>query len=880
MKERKLVVIDAYSLLYKCFYGVRPMHTLKGMPTNTVFGFVNIIINIVKDYEPDYLFAAFDKGPKTFRNDLFEEYKAGRDRMPEDLDVQVPYVRRILESLNIKSLTMDGYEADDIIGSVRRMADGKGIRSEILTGDRDSFQLVTDRTNVLYSKRGLSNVEVIDEDYIMENYGLVPSQMIDLKALMGDSSDNIPGVKGVGQKTGLKLIKEYGSLDGVYENIENIKGKLKEKLVNGKEDAYLSRKLGKIVDTLDVDIDLDNPADIDFSNRDFISVLEELELNSIIEKVGQEKTSDASKMKEVTYKRVPSELGEEELVEKLSGKEIFAYYEAEDDSLVSLALGDDSKSFIVDENREEVLYKLYRKDSEIISHDIKSLYRTFLKKGMDDISFCFDTYIAGYILNPTDRRYAVENLSAKYLNREISIKDRKPVQLSLIQGLEENEDDLRVLIEKLDAVRNLYPLFEKKIKEEDMELLYTDIELKLSYVLAKMEMRGITVDVEEMENLGEYYDEKTAALERDIRDALGVEESFNINSTKQLGHVLFEKLKLPVIKKTKTGYSTSAEVLEKLIGFHPAIEMILELRKITKLNSTYVKGFIPLIDRTDSRIHSTFNQTVTATGRLSSSNPNLQNIPVRTKEGRVFRKFFVSSAPDRVLVDADYSQIELRVLAHISEDEKFIESFKRGEDIHRRTASEVFSVPMDEVTEEMRSRAKAVNFGIIYGISGFGLSQDIGISRNQAQSYIDTYLDKYPGVRKYMTDIVEYARENGYVKTMFNRRRYIEEIRSRSFTQRSFGERTALNTPIQGSAADIMKLAMINVENRLEKEYPEAKLVLQVHDELIVDCPESVKDEVKAIVKDEMENVMDSYGEMKCPLKADIGIGRSWYDAK
>ena len=882
--KKKLVIIDAYSIIYKCFYGVRPMHSPKGVSTNAIFGFLNIILKLIEQEKPNYLYAAFDKGHKNFRHEKYSEYKAGRQSMPEELREQLPYIDELLDAANIISLKVDNYEADDIIGSVSEIADSKGIDTFVITGDRDSFQLVSEHTKILYSKRGISDIEVIDEAYIMDKYSLTPKQMIDLKALMGDKSDNIPGVKGIGEKTALGLLEKYKTLEGVYENIDEVKGKLKEKLINDKDNAFLSKELGSIVVDMDVDINLEEECNFNFNNEKFISILSSLDLKSIMKKLGvennldkEEKNDDFSNLKE-EYLNIGNDIKPDELCKVLEKKDYISIYfvlNDENNKLKEAMIFDGEKFYLFDLTVLPVsdMAEIMNKNNNIITHDFKNVYKCFKREGYD-VECSFDTYIGGYVLNPSDERYSLEVMGKKYLDVDLKEDKGEAVQQSFLD-IEDKEKYL-TYIKKAKCIYSLYKLLNEKIKEEGMEELYNNIEHKLMYVLADMEIEGFKVDVNMLEVLGEDFDKRVENLTKQIRELAGEDESFNVNSTKQLGHVLFEKLNLPVIKKTKTGYSTNIEVLEKLKDHHPIIPLIIELRQVSKLNSTYVKGFVTLIDRKEDKIHSTFNQTITTTGRISSSNPNLQNIPVRTNEGRIIRKVFIPSKEGNVLVDADYSQIELRVLAHISSDEKLINAFKNNEDIHARTASEVFGVNIEDVTNEMRSRAKAVNFGIVYGISDFGLSKDLNISRKNAKEYIDTYLAKYPNVSKYMKDIVEFAKENGYVTTMFNRRRYINEIHSKNFNVRSFGERTALNTPIQGSAADIIKLAMINVESELKKRNLKSKLILQVHDELIIDAPENEVMEVKEILKDKMENAV----KMDCPLKADINVGKNWFEAK
>lgn len=875
--KKKLLIIDSHSLIYKCFYGVRPMHSPTGTPTNAINGFLNILLKLLDTYNPDFVFAAFDAGKTTFRTQEYSQYKAGRDLMPEDLMEQVPYIKKILDALNIPQISIKDYEADDIIGSVCTMAEQKGISSTIVTGDRDSFQLAGENTSILYAKKGISDTLDITPEYISEKYNITPKQFIDVKALMGDKSDNIPGVMGVGEKTALNLIQEYENLDNMYKNIDNIKGKLKEKLINDKDNAYLSRFLAEIKCDMDLNIDLDNKINIDLSSNKLYKILKELDFKSIIKKLNL-KEDEALKQKEseeIISKYVGSDISTDDFLALLKNKNCISIYfdNGYNNNINKAVVYDEQVYYIIDvTNNCELIQKVFDLDITIISYNFKEIFKSLKSKEIK--ARCdYDIMLMAYVINPSDERYLIEVLAMKYLGIELN-KSESVIQQSLIEL--NNNDENNELFKNTKAVFDLYKIFIEQLKKDDMLDLYKNIEHPLMYVLSDMEYYGFKVDIDMLYKLEEEFDKKQESLTKEIRSLAGKDNSFNINSPKQLGTVLFEELKLPVIKKSKTGYSTDIEVLEKLKGMHPIIDKIIELRGVSKINSTYIKGFLKIINPKTKRIHSTFNQTITTTGRISSSNPNLQNIPIRTHEGKIIRKVFIPSSNDNLLIDADYSQIELRILAYISKDEKLKEAFRLNQDIHTRTASEVFNVAIDEVTPSQRSRAKAVNFGIVYGISDFGLSKDLNISRKEAGEYINTYLEKYPKVKEYMSDIVKDAEEKGFVKTLFNRRRYIPEIHSRNFNQRSFAQRTALNTPIQGSAADIIKIAMVNVYNRLKNENLKAKLILQVHDELIIDCPKDEVEKASLILKEEMENAVN----FDVKLKVDLSVGENWYDTK
>ncbi len=872
----KLIVIDAYSLIYKAYYAIREMTTSTGIPTNAVYGFVNMLLKLLAEQEPDCIVAAFDTKAPTFRHEIYEAYKAHRQKMPEDLAVQIEYIRQILDKMGVMRTGVDGYEGDDLLASYARLAKQKGLSCVLVTGDKDSFQLVDENTTVYYAKRGVSDIVVVDEAYIAEQYtGINPKQLIDVKALMGDKSDNIPGVAGIGEKTALKLVGEYGSLDGIYENIDQHPQKLQEKLLNGREIAYQSYALAAISDEVPVEdcTHYEGIADPD----GLLDIFEHLQLRGFIKKLALERSEESAAEQETVRKAVEVMQVEAVGVEKveadiIASREVFLYYQQSQGELDLLLFQTDGGVYGVQEPMLlKAVIQVLDKAKALVVHDKKTLLNCVAKYGVHFKNMVFDIYLAAYIIDATDGRYDLATLGMKYLGYELE-QNAAESQLSFLSATPE----VTGLGMYAEAVGKLYELFQQKLSQMGAETLYGEIELPLARVLHKMEREGVTIDVEALNEIGARLEATIEEMEHKIREIADKGPAFNIYSPKQLGDFLFNDLNLPVIKKTKTGYSTDIEVLEALKGEHRVIEMIIELRKAAKLHSTYVKGLLALVDAGTRKIHTTFNQTVTTTGRISSSEPNLQNIPVKTPEGRILRKAFVACDENHVLIDADYSQIELRVLADISQDENLIQAFIEDKDIHTITASEVFDVPLEMVTSSMRSRAKAVNFGIVYGISDYGLSRDLNISRKEAKMYIDRYLAHYSGVKQYMADIVDFAREHRYVETKFNRRRYIPKIDGRNFNERSFAERTAMNTPIQGTAADIIKIAMIRVDEALEKNKLKSRLILQVHDELIIQAPLEEESIAYEILVYEMKNA----AQLSVPLKVDIHTGRSWYDSK
>jgi len=842
----KLLILDGNSVINRAFFGVKPLTTRDGMYTNAIFGFLNILERMEKEEQPDGVCVAFDLHGPTFRHLRYDGYKATRHGMPEELAQQMPVMKDVLRAMNIPIYACQGWEADDVIGTVGKICGNNGWECVIVTGDRDSLQLIDEHVHVklVITKAGQTGSTLYDEALFREEYGFEPKRLIDLKALMGDSSDNIPGVAGVGPKTAGELLKKFGSLDGVYENVEDpsIRPKLREKLVSGKESAYLSYELATIRPEAPIDFAPEDTLRQGYNRPELYRLFQRLEFIRLIDKYGlrgaeREDSAPKKKAEKLPLRdRVPESLT------------CCAVYCAGDGSL-GIAWEDGVRVLTPMEAQMEP--HPFPAGADLVLHDVKTAMHCLTGMGIPFGKPVFDTALAAYDLNPSQADYPVSKLATNFLG--ITVEDGDPAACA-------------------GALWQLRGVLSEELEKTGMLDLYRTIELPLCDVLFRMEQRGIAIDREQLDQFGKMLARRIADCEALIFGFAG--GTFNINSTKQLGELLFEKLGLPPVKKTKTGYSTNADVLEKLKDKHPIIPAIMDYRILTKLKSTYADGLTREI-REDGRIHTTFQNLVTATGRLSSTEPNLQNIPVRTDLGAEIRKMFVPRE-GCVLVDADYSQIELRVLAHIADDETMQQAFCGGEDIHTITASQVFGVRPEEVTPLQRRHAKAVNFGIVYGISEFSLAEDIGVSRYEAREYIDNYLRHYHGVRDYMKKVVDGARETGFTATMYGRRRYIPELKSSNFNVRQGAERIALNTPIQGTAADIIKLAMIRVENALRENYPQAELLLQVHDELIVECPEEIAPQVAALVSREMENV----AALKVPLTAEAKYGKSWYEAK
>lgn len=882
---KKLLILDSNSIINRAFYGIRALSAADGTPTNAIYGFLNILTKLINEQQPDYLCAAFDLKAPTFRHKMYDGYKAQRKPMPDELAAQMPIAKDILRAMGVTIFEKEGFEADDIIGTVSRICGENDTECFIATGDKDDLQLAGNGTKVILTvtRMGQNETTVYDENAVRERYHVSPHEFIDVKALMGDPSDNIPGVKGIGEKTAMSLVEKYHSIEYIYDNIDSIdvKGKMLENLKNGRDMAFLSKQLAEIDTSVPMEFDMEECGfDGGFkSSPELYGILKRLELNSIIKRLALT-PSDESEIQpetDIFKDAVCTEINSaKELKAALSsaGDEISLILDFSGESLAGAAFAAGNNAYftapsVTGAELSETL-KPFLENEEVKKNvcDIKdSIVRL---SGITEINgIAFDASVAAYLINPSRKDFSVNALCEDFLGASVPVREEK--QLSLLDD-EPNEDNKSLALQAA-ALNALTKKLKEKIKENNQEQLYYEVELPLISVLAHMQINGFMVDKSELESFSAMLSAKIDALTKEIYFL--ADEEFNINSPKQLGVVLFEKLALKPAKKTKTGYSTNADALEKLKDKHPIIGFLMQYRQYTKLKSTYCDGLVPLINSETHRIHSSFNQTVTVTGRISSTEPNMQNIPTRTELGREIRKMFVAK-DGYTLVDADYSQIELRVLAHMADDETMINAFRNNEDIHAVTASQVLGIPLNEITKEQRSSAKAVNFGIVYGIGEFSLSQDLGISVKEAKTYIDSYLEKYHGVRKYMERVKKEAKENGYVTTMMNRIRYIPELKSSNYNVRQFGERAAMNTPVQGSAADIIKLAMVRVDNRLISEKMKSRLILQVHDELIVEAHNDETEKVKKILKEEMENAV----QLKVPLIVDMAEGHSWYETK
>ncbi|EHJ07022.1 DNA polymerase I [Staphylococcus simiae] len=875
----KLVLIDGNSLSFRAFYALPLLSNKAGIHTNAVYGFAMLLEKILKEEQPNHFLVAFDAGKTTFRHEKYSEYKGGRQSTPPELSEQFPYIRQLLDAYHIKRYELDNYEADDIIGTLSREADQAGFQTIIITGDRDLTQLATENVTIYYTKKGVTDVDHYTPEFIAEKYnGLKPKQIIDMKGLMGDSSDNIPGVAGVGEKTAIKLLNQFQNVEGVYEHIDDVSGKkLKEKLENSKEDAFMSKDLATInvespigvtlADTKMIDQENNNDKIELFKKLEFKQLLSDLDSDQADENTVVEKTFDIiDNFNDINFETI----SEASIHFELEGSNYLK------DRILKFAVYIGDQHIVIDaqniKDYPQLVAWLENQSTTKIVYDAKKTYVAAHRLNIDIQHIDFDVMLASYIIDPSrtidDVQSVVSLYGQNYVKDNVAIYGKgKKFQVP-------EDDVLNPQVAAIsEAINEAKPVMEEQLKEYNQLSLLADLELPLARILSQMEETGIYTDVNDLKEMEQEIQQKLDVLINNIHEAAG--EQFNINSPKQLGVVLFETLKLPVIKKTKTGYSTAVDVLEQLQGEHPIIDYILEYRQLSKLQSTYVEGLQKVISD-DQRIHTRFNQTLAQTGRLSSIDPNLQNIPVRLEEGRKIRKAFKPTSKDSVILSADYSQIELRVLAHITQDESMKEAFINGDDIHTATAMKVFGVEADEVDSLMRRQAKAVNFGIVYGISDYGLSQSLGITRKKAKAFIDDYLDSFPGVKQYMSDIVKDAKAVGYVETLLHRRRYIPDITSRNFNLRSFAERTAMNTPIQGSAADIIKLAMVQFADKVEDTNYHATLLLQVHDELIFEVPKSEVEDFSKFVEEIMENAI----QLDVPLKVDSSYGPTWYDAK
>lgn len=874
---KKLVLIDGNSIAYRAFFALPLLNNDKGIHTNAIYGFTTMLMKILEEEQPTHIMVAFDAGKTTFRHEKFSEYKGGRQKTPQELSEQFPFIRELLDAYGISRYELENYEADDIIGTLSLQAENEGYHVKVISGDKDLTQLSSDKTTVCITKKGITDLEEYTPEHIQEKYGLTPEQIIDMKGLMGDKSDNIPGVPGVGEKTAIKLLKEFQSVENLLNCIDEVNGgKLKEKLQEYKDQALMSKEIATINRTSPVKIGVEELEYEGFQNEKLTHLFKELGFNSLLEKMGDDVFIEEKILDEIQYEMV------HEVSPDLFSEETSFYLEMIEDNyhyapIIGIGIVNERGHFFIsteiainseafkkwaeNESMKKWVYDAKRTEVALRHHDIHL-------KGVE-----FDLLIASYLLNPSETIDDIASISKLYGSENVQ-SDEAVYGKGVKRGIPELKELSEHLVRKALTIHELKHKLEGKLKENEQLELFLKLEMPLSLILADMESTGIKIEPDHIRNMGQDLNRRLLEIESKVYELAG--EVFNINSPKQLGIILFEKLGLYPLKKTKTGYSTSADVLEKLSNDHEIINEILHYRQLGKLQSTYIEGLLKVVNPENSKIHTRYNQALTQTGRLSSTDPNLQNIPIRLEEGRKIRQAFVPSEEDWVIFAADYSQIELRVLAHIAGDEKLIQAFKDGMDIHTKTAMEVFHVSQDEVTSNMRRHAKAVNFGIVYGISDYGLSQSLNISRKEAGQFIEKYLKSYPGVQEYMEEIVIEAKQKGYVSTLLHRRRYIPEITSKNFNLRSFAERTAMNTPIQGSAADIIKKAMIDMADRLKKEGLRTRLLLQVHDELIFEAPKDELDTLIAIVPDVMENAI----ELKVPLKVDYSYGPTWFDAK
>ena len=929
---KKLVLIDGNSIMNRAFYGImgsKALTTKDGKYTNAIYGFLAILFKLLEDEKPDYIGVSFDLKAPTARHKMYEGYKANRKGMPTELAEQMPIIKDVLRAMNIDIIEKEGYEGDDIIGTLSRYGEQKGLEVVILSGDRDTFQLATDnvRINIPRTKAGKTETEIFNREKVKEVYGIEPKQLIEVKGLQGDTSDNIPGVPGIGEKTALSLVQKYGTIDNLYKKLESgeadIKGKQKEKLEENKDLAYLSRTLGEINTQVPIEDTLEELKLEEWDKPKVLEIFKELNFKRYIDRFNLQDENgnanlDSENNIENKYKVENKTIEEIKSIIENQSKMIF-YIETEKDeneekiikekiTVISVFNTSENEAYYInlkEKNSIQDFKEIFENDKILKSGiDLGRVYILLKQEGIDFKGINYDASIAAYILNPTNNKLKINDLAEQYLEIDVNEilgnnQNKKAEQINLFDTMqnagisdkneqkEEKSEEEKIKEEQEKAIKAeekkctlysyiIYKLQEitmKKLEEINAVELFKNIDMPTITVLANMQWNGMYADEEELDKFGNQLKEQLEIKTKMIYEMAG--EEFNINSTKQLGEILFEKMKLPVVKKTKSGYSTDVDVLEKLKSEDPIISEILDYRQLMKLNSTYVEGLKPYINPKTKRIHSFFHQTITATGRISSTEPNLQNIPTRFELGKQVRKIF-KPEPGKVYIDADYSQIELRVLAHMSEDTHMVQAFKDGEDIHKQAASKVFKTPMEEVTKEQRSNAKAVNFGIVYGISDFGLGEQLGISRKIAKKYIEEYLQEYEGIKNFMDNMKEKAKETGYVETLFNRRRYIPELKSNNYMVRQFGERAAMNTPIQGTAADIMKIAMINVYRKLVENGLEAKIVLQVHDEMMIEAPLNEAEKVKEIVKNEMESAI----QLKIPLIAEVSEAENWYECK
>ncbi|SNZ11813.1 DNA polymerase I [Terribacillus aidingensis] len=875
---KKLVLIDGNSIAYRAFFALPLLNNDKGIHTNAIYGFTTMLLRILENENPTHILVAFDAGKTTFRHETFKEYKGGRQKTPPELSEQFPLLRELLDAFSIKHYQLSQYEADDIIGTLAKQAEQEEYEVKVISGDKDLLQLVSDKTTIQLTRKGISETDSYTPEFLLENMEVTADQIVDMKALMGDSSDNIPGVPGVGQKTAVKLLKQFQTLDHIYDQLDEVSGKsIKQKLADNKDSAYMSRELATIDTKAPIEVSL---ADINYDGYQtpaLSTVFKDLGFQSLLTRIGEEgETEEVSQelapLDVTIVDDIKSELftGEDALVVEMLTDN---YHTAQ---VEGFGLANANGAYFIP---SEVAYnsdvfKEWAQDSSKAKwvFDVKRTVVALLHHGITLENANFDLLLASYLINASENHHDIPAIGHRFGMKDV-LYDEEVYGKGAKMKVPEVDALAEHLARKAMVIYNLKPEAEAKLSENEQLELLQNLELPLAAILGEMEYLGVQVDIERIREMKEQLGGRLTEIEQKVYELAG--EEFNLNSPKQLGPILFEKLGLPVIKKTKTGYSTSADVLEQLADQHEIIEQLLLYRQLGKLQSTYIEGLLKVVDK-DNKIHTRFNQALTQTGRLSSTEPNLQNIPIRLEEGRKIRQAFVPSKDNYVIFAADYSQIELRVLAHIAQDEKLIEAFNEDMDIHSRTAMDVFHVEEKDLTSNMRRQAKAVNFGIVYGISDYGLSQSLGITRKEAQQFIDRYFKSFPGVKTYMEDIVQDAKQKGFVTTIMNRRRYLPDLTSRNFNVRSFAERTAMNTPIQGSAADIIKKAMIDLAERLETEQMEAKLLLSVHDELILEAPESEIEKLKEVVPDVMEHTV----KLDVPLKVDYSYGKTWYDAK
>ncbi len=881
--EKRLIIIDGNSIINRAFYALPDMSNSEGLKTNAIFGFVRMMFKIIEDYQPTHMSVAFDKKAPTFRHKQYADYKAGRKKMPDELAQQLQPLKDLLDKFNINRLELEGYEADDLIGTVARLGEENDFKVYIVTGDKDAIQLASHKTTTLITKKGVGEVEEYDYDSVLDRYEMTPTQFIDLKGLMGDKSDNIPGVPGVGEKTGIKLLKQYSTIENLIEHTDELKGSIKKKIEENKDLALMSKELATIITNVPIEVKLEDLEYGDYNKDDVVEKFKEFGFASLITKLLDIEGGETTIKEEIDLKIEHLDNVEDFIKKAEENKKVIIDVIGKEGNIldkrvlyVFLSLDGNEIYYVNEDELPQIKTLLSNPEIKKHGYDLKEDYILLKPYEIELNSMDFDITIAEYLIDSkSSTSYECSAIAMKYLTRKIKSKEDLLGKGAKAKKFDEIEfDELSAYIgDILNTVNGVYPKMEEKLKETEMDGLFYHVEMPLVEVLGSMEYIGMKVDKDQLNELKEKFTTIINELENEIFELAG--EPFNINSPKQLGVVLFEKLGLPVIKKTKTGYSTNAEVLEKLRDKHEIIDKITEYRQIVKLNSTYVEGLLKIINPKTGRIHSSFNQTITTTGRISSTEPNMQNIPVKTEMGRDIRKVFVADDNCK-LVDADYSQVELRVLAHMSGDENMIDAFKHGEDIHSKTASQIFDVDIKDVTSKQRIEAKAINFGIIYGKTDFGLSQDLNIPVATAKAYIDSYFNKYPKIKEFMDEAVESATETGYATTILNRRRYIPEIKASNFIVRNQGKRFAMNAPIQGSAADIIKVAMVNVYNKLKENNMKSRLILQVHDELIVEAVDEELEMAEKIVREEMENAQS----MDVKLDVDLNTGDSWYETK